>query len=57
MAGLALTELLIWFWVAWLMQGAAIGRFCAVGPVFMFNFLMRKAILFSRAKNRMVAYE
>jgi putative flippase GtrA len=45
-AGLLLTESILWMLVGHLGAGPALGKLCAAGIVFTFNFGARKALLF-----------
>ncbi|MEP6501975.1 MAG: GtrA family protein [Betaproteobacteria bacterium] len=48
LVGLALTELLLWLQIGVIGTSPLIAKVGAAGGVFMFNFLARKALLFSR---------
>ncbi len=47
-AGLCLNEVVLWLAITWFGLAAAIAKAPAAGLVFMFNFLLRRAALFSR---------
>lgn len=47
MAGLALTELLLWLLVGPLQLAPLAAKFATAGAVFLFNFSLRKALLFT----------
>ncbi len=46
--GLLLTELLLWLQIGVIGMSALVAKVGASGGVFMFNFLVRRALLFSR---------
>jgi putative flippase GtrA len=49
--GLGVTQLVLWFGIERLNANPEVSKFCAAGFTFIFNFVVRKLMLFSAAAN------